>query len=65
MSAKKKEAPQPPSLDSMTLRDLASLFAMNGLLSCYVNQPGPPNMDRLIEFADEAADVWVARRAKQ
>lgn len=65
MSTKKKETSQPPSLDSMTLRDLASLFAMNGLLSCYVNQPGPPKWDKLAEFADMAADAWIARRMQQ
>jgi len=61
----KKRAPQAPSLDSMTLRDLASLFAMNGLLSCCVNQPGPPKWDKVAECADAAADAWVARRAAQ
>lgn len=59
---KAEQQPQAPSLDQMTLRDLASLFALSGLLS----QTRALNADPTwtVMKADEFADAWVQRRVQ-
>jgi hypothetical protein len=49
-----------PTLDQLTMRDLASLFVLSGLLSHSkaVNTDAP----WVVTKADEIADEWVNRR---
>lgn len=62
MTAKKTKEPKEPTLDTMTLRDMASLFVLSGLLghSRAVNS----GADWTVTKADEIADEWVRRRMK-
>jgi polysaccharide pyruvyl transferase WcaK-like protein len=54
------EKAKAPGLDTMTLRDLASLFVLSGLLghSRAVNTDAAWAVNK----ADEIADEWVKRR---
>jgi hypothetical protein len=60
MTAKKTKEPREPTLDSMTLKDLASLFVLSGLLG----HSRAVNTDAAwaVTKADEIADEWVKRR---
>jgi len=61
MSTKKKAGAAQPSLDTMTLRDLASLFALSGVLAARDPEVTlEPKMAAVI--ADLCADAWIARR---
>lgn len=58
-----KTKPVQPSLDTMTLRDLASLFALVGLLSGRSEQH-LIDLKLVAETADDCADAWIERRAR-
>ena len=62
MSKKPKieQPPVAPSLDQMTLKDLASLFALSGLLSHTRALNADPAWTA--EKADQFAEAWVKRR---
>jgi hypothetical protein len=57
---REQKEPKEPTIDSMTLRDLASLFVLSGLLghSRAVNTGAAWTVSK----ADEIADEWVKRR---
>lgn len=60
MSTKKTKEPKEPTLDTMTLRDMVSLFVLSGLLgnSRAVNTGAAWTVAK----ADEIADEWMKRR---
>lgn len=60
MSTKKTKEQKEPTLDTMTLRDLVSLFVLSGLLnnSRAVNTGAAWTVTK----ADEIADEWMKRR---
>lgn len=58
--AKIEQPPQAPSLDQMTMKDMASLFALSGLLSQARALNADPAWTAM--KADEFADAWVQRR---
>lgn len=60
MTTKKTNPPKEPSLDTMTLRDLASLFALSGLTAN--GKAVNTGAAWTVEKADEIADEWVKRR---
>lgn len=59
--SKKKEEPRPPSLDELTVKDLASLFCLSGLLASPRWFNAEPVLT--VKKANELADAWVKERA--
>lgn len=62
MNTKKKAEQQPMTLDQMGPRELASLFAMVGLLAGRIPNGEAVSAERLVDSADLIADEWVKRR---
>lgn len=58
--SKKKEEAKPPSLDELTVKDLASLFILSGLLT----HTKAMTTDHVfwVKKANEIADTWVKER---
>lgn len=62
MTTRKKAVSPPMTMDQMGPKELASLFALMGLLAGRIPNGEPVRAERLVESADLIADEWVKRR---